>query len=283
MIIAIAGYNGYLGRKFVGDRKEDQLIRLSRDLLYGDVNLLSEAIKGADVVVNLAGSPINVRWNRRNRKKIEESRYGVNVKLVEAVNLLKKKPEMVVTASAIGIYKTGGTHTEGKHQVADNYLSEVVRMWEAPLEDLLPEVSAVRLRIGVVMGPESRAFKPFLLASRLGIIPVLGSGEQTLSFIHPEDLVSAMRFIINRGGNGIYHLCAPHPVNYATFARSLAKATGKKWIIRIPVFLFRLVMGEAHMMVSEGPRVLPERLLEEGFRFGFSDVDSVLINLVEKH
>ncbi|MGW8315222.1 MAG: DUF1731 domain-containing protein [Bacteroidales bacterium] len=283
MIIAIAGFNGYLGRKFVGDRKEDKLIRLSRDLLYGEISLLSEAIKGAEVIVNLAGSPINVRWTSRNRKKIEESREGVNRRLVEAVNQLEKKPELMITASAIGIYKTGETHTEAQHQVADNYLSKVVRMWEAPLEGLSPDVSAVRLRIGVVLGRKSSAFKPFLLASRLGIIPVLGSGKQALSFIHPEDLIAAMRFIINGGREGIYHLCVPHPVNYTTFARSLAKATGKKWIIRIPVFMFKLVLGEAHMMVSEGPCVLPERLLEEGFRFRFPDVDSVLINLLNKH
>jgi hypothetical protein len=283
MIIAIAGYNGYLGRLFVQDRKEDRLIRLPRELLYGEAGHLSEAIRGADLLVNLAGSPINVRWTRRNKKKIEESRYGVNRKLVEAVNLLDKKPERMVAASAIGIYETGFTHTEDQHRLADNYLSKVVRMWEAPLEGLSSDVSVIRLRIGVVMGRKSHAFKPFYLASRMGIVPVLGTGKQTLSFIHQEDLISSMRFIISRGEEGIYHLSAPHPVNYATFAASLAKVTGGKWVIRVPVFMLRLALGKAHIMVSEGPNVLPGRLLQEGYEFRYPDIEPLLINLVNKH
>lgn len=283
MIIAFAGYNGYLGKMIAKDRKMDRLIRLSRELLYGDVAVLAETVKGADVVLNLAGSPINVRWTRKNKKRIEASRYEVNRRLVEAVNLLDKKPGMFITASAIGIYETGYTHSETNHRLADNYLSKVVRLWEAPLDNLSPEVNAIRMRIGIVMGRKSRAFTPYLMASRMGIVPVLGSGKQVFSFIHPEDLVAACRFIMDRGQGGIYHLCAPHPVDNDTFARSLAKTGRKKLIIGIPVFLLRLVLGEAHIMVSEGPRVLPERLQEEGFTFRFPDADSVVYNLMSKH
>lgn len=283
MIIAIAGYNGMIGRRFVRDREGDRLIMLSRDLLYGEVSRLSEAMQGADLVVNLAGSPINKRWTRRNRKKIEESRYGVNSSLVQAINRLEKKPAMFITASAIGIYETGYVHEESQHRLADNYLANVVRMWEAPLENLSGDVDAVRLRIGIVLGREGGALKPFMLAYRTGILPILGSGKQFYSFIHMEDLIGAIRFIIEKGQQGIYHLCAPHPADNATFTRSLAKVGRRKWVVRIPVFMLRLILGEAHIMVSEGPRVLPARLLQDGFGFRFPDIDSALVNLVKKH
>jgi uncharacterized protein (TIGR01777 family) len=282
MIIAIAGYNGLIGRRFVQDRKEDHLIRLSRDLLYGDINQLSQVMEGADLVVNLAGSPINTRWTRHNRKKIEQSRHGVNTRLVEAINRMEKRPEIFLTASAVGIYETGKTHDENRHKLAENYLAKVVKMWEAPLEKLSDEVNAVRLRIGIVLGRGGGALKPFLLAYRIGILPIMGSGKQVYSFIHLEDLNAAIRFIIHSRQNGIYNLCAPHPVDNTTFTRSLAKIGRKKWVIRVPVFMLRLVFGEAHIVVTEGPRVLPARLLREGFGFNFPDIDSALVNLVKK-
>ena len=188
-----------------------------------------------------------------------------------------------MTASAIGIYETGNTHDESQHRLADNYLANVVRMWEAPLEKLSDEVTAVRLRIGIVLGREGGALKPFLLASRMRILPIMGSGKQVYSFIHIGDLIAAIRFIIHGRQEGIYHLCAPHPVDNATFTRSLSKIGRRKWVVRVPVFMLRLALGEAHIMVTEGPRVLPARLLQEGFVFRFPDIDSALVNLVKKH
>ena len=283
MNIALAGYNGFIGRKFVSDRQEDRIILLPRKLLYGEITALKEAIKDADVVVNLAGSPINTRWTRRNKRVIEESRFGVNTRLVEAMNQLEKKPAYFITASAIGIYQSKGIHTESSGSVAENFLASVVKVWEQPLSALHPEIRAAVLRIGIVLGRDGGMLPIMARVSKAGVLPVMGSGNQIYSFIHMDDLISAMRFILEEREEGVFHLTAPNPVDNATFTRSLAKYLGVKIIFRMPEFVLKAALGESHIMVTEGPRVLPERLLQDEFVFRFADIDTALHNLVRKY
>lgn len=283
MNIALAGYNGFIGRKFVSDRQEDRIILLPRKLLYGEITALKEAIKDADVVVNLAGSPINTRWTRRNKRVIEESRFGVNTRLVEAMNQLEKKPAHFITASAIGIYQSKGIHTESSGSVAENFLASVVKVWEQPLSALHPEIRAAVLRIGIVLGRDGGMLPIMARVSKAGVLPVMGSGNQIYSFIHMDDLISAMRFILEEREEGVFHLTAPNPVDNATFTRSLAKYLGVKIIFRMPEFVLKAALGESHIMVTEGPRVIPERLLRHGFVFRFPEIDTALQNLVQKY
>ena len=114
MKIALAGFNGFIGQRLVKERKQDELIRIPRELLYDNGAALENALRGADVVINLAGSSINTRWTRKNKKRIEESRLGVNKRLVAAINRLEFKPLLFITASAIGIYENNGMHDEKK-------------------------------------------------------------------------------------------------------------------------------------------------------------------------
>jgi len=252
-------------------------------LLYGEITALKEAIKDADVVVNLAGSPINTRWTRRNKRVIEESRFGVNTRLVEAMNQLEKKPAHFITASAIGIYQSKGIHTESSGSVAENFLASVVKVWEQPLSALHPEIRAAVLRIGIVLGRDGGMLPIMARVSKAGVLPVMGSGNQIYSFIHMDDLISAMRFILEEREEGVFHLTAPNPVDNATFTRSFSKNRGVKLIFRIPTFILRASLGEAHIMVTQGPYVLPARLLKDGFVFRFPDIDIAFQNLVQKH
>ena len=282
MNIAVAGYNGFIGQQFVSDRKGDRIIELPRKLLYGEITPLKEAIKDADVVVNLAGSPINTRWTRKNKKVIEESRFGVNSRLVEAINQLEKKPAHLISASAIGIYDSEGIHTESEGGYADNYLAKVVSKWEQPLSSIDKQVITTVLRIGIVLGRNGGMLPIMLKVSRLGMLPVMGSGHQTYSFIHQDDLIAAIRYIIDKRKQGVFHLTAPNPVDNATFTRSLANICRVKIIIRMPEIFLKAGLGEAHIMVTEGPKVLPNRLLQEGYVFRFPEIDAALQNLVQK-
>jgi NAD dependent epimerase/dehydratase family enzyme len=103
------------------------------------------------------------------------------------------------------------------------------------------------------------------------------------AFIHKDDLIAAIELILSRNLDGIFNLCSPNPTDNATFARSLAKASGARWIIRIPTFLLRIGLGEAHIMVTEGPGVVPARVLREGFVFRFPGIDEALENLLQSH
>lgn len=281
MKIAIAGHRGFIGSNLVEFLREDQVVTLPRNLLYGDPSYLSGAIEGVDVVINLAGAPIARRWNTSIKREIEESRFGVNTRFVEAINNMEQKPAHFITASAIGIYSLEGIQEEDHYTVANHYLASVVEQWESPLQNLDNKVIKSTLRIGIVLGKEGGALVPLLKMARLGLVPIMGSGKQIYSFIHMDDLLASVHFIMRNELGGIFNICAPFPVDNATFTKKLADLKGTKLIVRIPTFLLKLVLGEAHTMVTEGPHVLPARLSREGFQFRYPQIGDAMQNLVQ--
>ncbi len=281
MKIAIAGYRGFIGASYMEHRSDLEFVPISRSLLYGDISLLKEALTGCEVVLNLAGSPIAKRWTRKRKKEIKESRNGVNSKLVKAVNLLENKPGLFISASAIGIYTSSGVQTESDFELDGNFLASVVKGWEAPLKELDKEVNCAIVRIGIVLGKEGGALTPLLKMARLGILTIMGSGQQFFSFIHLNDLHRGIDFILTAKLPGIFNLTSPFPVDNATFTKTLAEVTGSRWILRIPSIFIKIGLGEAHILMTAGPNVLPARLTGEGFRFDFPTAGEALRNLVE--
>lgn len=282
MRIALVGYSGFLGRNLMVRRKEDQFIRVTREVLHGEMDRLCETLRDCKVIVNLAGAPILRRWSARGRRIIEESRRGINHKLVEAINRLEIKPQLFITASAIGIYPSEGIHDETARDKAAGYLSEVVTGWEEPLSSLHPEVGTATLRIGIVLGREGGIMAPYLKMARWGMIPIMGSGKQINSFIHISDMLRATDLILDKGLNGIFNLCSPYPVDNATFAKTVANVTDTKHLIGVPVWFLKLMLGNAHVMITEGQHVLPERLNKKGFKFNYALLEDALKNLVQK-
>ena len=283
MKIAIVGYRGYLGTLLLAHRKSEQWVPVSRAEVKGSVDQLCHMLEGCDTVINLAGSPILKRWTKRNKRRIEQSRQGINLQLVTAINRLKQKPKQFISASAVGYYSTEGIHDENSNNMAKNYLAEVVKDWEEPLQSLDPEVTRTILRIGVVLGRKSGALSPLLRAARWGTVPIVGSGKQNFPFIHEIDFLKALDLILDGRLGGIFNLCSPHHVDNATFAKTLAKVTGRKLIIRIPALFIRLGLGKAHILLTRGQTVLPTRLSEKGMTFQFPEIDAALQNLVKKH
>ena len=279
----MAGFRGFLGSGYAGYSRDHTILPLSRELLYGDPLELSEAMEGADVVLNLAGSPIAGIWTRRNREKIERSRMVVNQNLVAALNLMKKKPKQFISASAIGIYDTDGIHTESSFTEGTGFLARVVRNWELPLEELHPEITGTLLRIGIVLGKNGGALSPLKKLARFGMLPIMGTGEFYMPFIHQEDLFRILDLVIGKKKSGIFNLCTPDPVDNATFTKTLARFTNVRFTFRIPVFVLSVTLGEAHTMVTRGARIVPERLLESGFEFKYPDIGSAMENLFQKH
>ena len=281
MKVAIAGSTGFIGASYMKHRSDLEFVIISRSFLYGDSTLLREALSGCEVVLNLAGSPIAKRWSRKRKKEIKESRNGVNTNLVKAVNLLKKKPSLFISASAIGIYTSRGVHTEKDFELDGSFLAKVVKGWEAPLKELDKDVNCAIIRIGIVLGKGGGALVPLLKMARMGVLAIMGSGQQFFSFIHLSDLHRAIDFILAGSLPGIFNLSSPYPIDNATFTKTLAEFTGTRWILRIPTLFIKSGLGEAHILMTEGPKVLPARLTGEGFRFDFPTAGDALRNLVE--
>jgi uncharacterized protein (TIGR01777 family) len=283
MKVAIAGYRGFIGASYMKHRNDLEFVPISRSLLYGDARILSEALSGCQVVLNLAGSPIAKRWTRKRKKEILRSRNSVNVNLVKAIKLMEHGPKHFISASAIGLYSSSGVHTEEDYEVDVNFLARVVQEWEAPLQELNTELSCATVRIGMVLGKGGGALGPLLKMARWGVLFLLGSGRQFFSFIHLSDLHRSLDFILSGELSGIFNLSSPFPVDNATFTKTLAELTGTRLILRIPTLLLRIGLGEAHILMTEGPKVLPDRLTGEGFRFDFPTAGEALSNLVNEH
>lgn len=281
MVIALAGYNGFIGAHIRKKLSSHDFVLLSRDDLYGTTEALSRRISDCDVLINTAGFSITARWSKKNRKKIYRSRIDVTNHLVSAIGMAENKPQVFINTSAIGIYKSKGEHTEASVAFAEGFLAEVVRDWEAAADNVAGEVRLVKMRLGMVLGSDGGAMPRLLKLFKWGLGGVIASGKQVYSFIHIDDVTGAIAHIIQGKGEGVYNFTAPNPVTNKIFTRTLAKKLRRPAWLPIPVFIMHLVMGKAAMVVTGGQTVYPEKLLSEGYKFTFASIDEAIEKLAD--
>jgi uncharacterized protein len=279
MKIAVTGASGFVGRR-VCERLQTEGHTITRISLRGEVD--TAALSGAGAVVHLAGEPVAQRWTADTRRRILESRREGTRKLVAA--LKASPPNCLVSASAIGYYGERGDEvlTETSRP-GTGFLCEVAQAWE---EEALKAadfgVRVTRLRIGVVLG-DGGALAKMLPPFKLGVGGPLGSGKQWTSWIHLEDLVSLISYVIaEKTLRGVLNATAPHPVTNAEFARALAECLHRPAILPVPAFVLRMMLGEMAEVVLASQRVIPEATIASGFVYGFPDVLGALFEILRK-
>lgn len=239
-----------------------------------------EAVSGCDGVVNLAGAPIAERWSPSHKRAILESRQVGTDKVVEAIAQAADKPQVLVSASAIGFYGFSETATfsEGDPPVDDNFLSQVCQGWEAAAHkvDAIDGVRLVIPRIGIVLGQGGalgRMLPPFQLFAGGPI----GSGRQWFSWIHIEDLVSLIvRALTDTTMAGVYNATAPNPVRMAEACQALGNALSRPSWLPVPDFVLETLLGDGAAVVLEGQRVIPKNLQTLGFDYQYPTVDQAM-------
>lgn len=240
---------------------------------------------GHHAVVNLAGEPIDRRWNDENRRKFHESRVGLTVRVIEAIAKLPEgqRPKVLVNASAVGIYGDGGDEilTESARP-GPGYLADLCRDWEDAANDAETlGVRVVRLRIGIVLGRGGPAFEKLRFIFNLGIGGRLGSGNQWMPWIHLADLRAAIvHAVLSEALAGPVNGTAPHPERNADLTRKLAAALHRPAIFPAPGFALKLVLGEFGGALLAGQRALPAALEADGFQFRFPTLETALADLV---
>ncbi|MEX0988429.1 MAG: TIGR01777 family oxidoreductase [Bacteroidales bacterium] len=282
MIIALAGYTGFIGSHIKDYFSEEEFILLEREDLAGQTDKLADKIKGADVVINSVGYPVSKRWNRKNRNLMHQSRIDVTQKLVQAINILKNKPDYYVHMSAIGIYAYDKEHSEIVYTYGDDFLAGVVREWEDTVDDLHPITRVIKVRSGMVLGRNGGVFVRLKRIFKLGLGGVIGSGKQVYSFIHMEDLLAALKFLMDKNEEGVFNFTAPNPVTNKQFTKALAASLNRPAIFRVPAILLRLWMGKGAVIATRGQTVYPKKLLDAGYKFTFATIDKALVNLVNR-
>jgi uncharacterized protein (TIGR01777 family) len=250
-----------------------------------------ELANGAEAIVNLAGATIAgaipplSRWTASAKRQILESRLNAGRAVVEAVQAAAEKPKVVIQQSAVGYYGSRGEAvlTEAAGPGSD-WLSGVARQWEAstaPVEAL--GVRRAVTRTGLVLGEAGGIFQVIAIQFKLFAGGPMGNGRQWVSWITLADQVAAMRFLIESGAQGPFNLVAPNPVRYAEFARALGRALRRPSFIPVPAFALRLLMGQkADELLLTSQRVVPDCLLQHGFKFQYPEIEPALRHIVER-
>jgi hypothetical protein len=283
--IKITGINGYLGQLISQKLINNQHVvsGVKRELLFGELTDLQNEIKECDVLINLAGAPILQRWTTKNKQIIYDSRIKSTLNLVEAVNRLKpeERPHKFIAASAIGIYKSGKLHNEKSTDFDTGFVGKVVLDWENALNKLPSSVQQNIFRIGLVLGKNAKTITNLLLPFKLGLGGKIGSGNQAFPFIHEQDLVNAFVWAVEDCSvSNTFNLVAPQNISNQYFIQALAKSLHRPAFFPIPVFLLKLIFGKAAILLTQGPSVIPEALLQNNFEFKFPTIESALSEII---
>lgn len=260
------------------------------------------ALDGADAVVNLAGASLAgegalpARWNPAYKRLIRDSRIDAGRALVEAISGLATPPKVLIQASGIGIYGSWPgdapvcdeacaqadvqADVQADAQVG-HFLARLARDWEDSSRAVEAKgVRHVALRTGVVLARDGGALPRIAMPVRMGLGGPLGSGRQMLSWIHLDDEVRAIRFLIERDDLcGAFNLTAPDARSNAGFGRELAKALHRPFWMPTPALVMRMMLGEAADLVLTGQRVTPRSLLDAGFEFRHAKLETALMDI----
>ncbi|MBW6498889.1 MAG: TIGR01777 family oxidoreductase [Bacteroidales bacterium] len=284
MIAAISGGSGFQGSAVKNMLKQMgyEVVSLSRKDLYDSAEALSGLMRGAELVVHLAGAPIIGRWTKKYRREIYDSRIVTTRNLVVAMDLMTEKPRTFICASAVGIYPTEGAWVEDDTVVANNFLGEVCRDWEAEAAKAPAEIRVLNFRFGVVLGKNGGALPRLMLPFRFFAGGRIASGKQAMSWIHLSDVLTVFKFAIeNPELSGPVNLAAPQTLTNAAFTKTLAKVMKRPAVFPVPEFALKLVFGKGAMVLTEGQEAIPKKLLDAGFRFKFPKLKEALEDLLK--
>ena len=269
--IAISGASGYIGKYLTSyfENLDYNIIPITRDIL-NDKNKqeLRDILNEADIVINLAGESINRYWSESYKKKIYHSRIDTTRTIVESINFNTRKPELFISASAVGYYPSEGCYDEYSSAQGSGFLSQVCYQWEKEAQRISPEVRSVITRFGVVLSPEGGAFEKITLPVRIKLATIMGTGKQPFTWIDIQDLANAMRFITdNKSMSGVVNLVSVEQISNKEFTEIIAKHYNSWLRIKIPQFFFRILLGEVSQLITEGQCVYPAKLVEANFKF----------------
>jgi hypothetical protein len=234
-------------------------------------------------VINLAGASIFSKWTEEHKKAIRESRVNTTQNIVEGIPPQSQKQFTLFSTSAVGYYGFCGDEELVEDSPPGNdFLARIAKEWEG--EALKAREKGARVvitRFGIVMGEKGGALSQIIPLFKKYIGGPIGSGKQWFSWVHIKDLAEAFAFLLKHPEiSGPVNVCSPKPVRNKDLAKALGKALHKPSFIPAPGFMVKLVLGEFGSVILEGQRVIPRKLLENGFVFQYPDIHEALQGIV---
>jgi len=277
MNVAITGASGFIGSSLAEHlRRSGHIVRA----ISLRAALPPDALAGVNAVINLAGEPVAQRWTISARDKILRSRVEGTQALVAAMR--GQPPQVLISASAVGYYGSRGDEILIESAPpAQDFLGRVAVAWEEEAQAAEPlGVRVARIRIGVVLGKGGGALSKMLLPFRLGVGGRLGSGKQWMSWIHIDDLMELIAFLMKESTvRGVFNATSPFPVTNREFTQALAEAVHRPAIIPVPAFALRLALGEMAEIVLASQRAIPDAAQRAGFVFKHPDIYAALAQI----
>jgi uncharacterized protein (TIGR01777 family) len=239
---------------------------------------------GADTIINLAGESIaGGRWTEERKNRIFTSRVNAGKAVMEAITAATIKPKVLIHASGIDYYPSSDTKIITEEDgPGSEFLAQVCFDWEA--STAAAETMGVRraiIRSGIVLSNEGGAWPRIVLPFKLFAGGPIGSGKQYWPWIHLDDEVGAIRFLIdNEQAKGAFNMAAPSPLPNKEFASTLGRVMGRPAIFPVPAFTLKLVFGEMAMPLLLGShRAIPKHLKELGYSFKYPTAEEAFRDL----
>lgn len=238
-------------------------------------------LDGVDGVINLAGESIAARrWTATQKRRILQSRLEVTTALVDAIGRMRRRPVVLISASAVGYYGPRGDEMLDESSPSGaGFLAEVCRQWEASAARAeVLGVRVVRLRIGLVLAKGGGALAKMAPPFRWGLGGSLGSGRQWMSWVHRDDVIGVMRWALTHPElQGAANATAPSPATMRDFARTLGRVLHRPALLPAPAFALRWLLGNmASELLLSGQRVLPAAMQRSGYVFTYPSLEQAL-------
>lgn len=292
--VAVSGSSGFVGSNLVPFLQAAgcEVFRLVRheprrdDELHWDVRKgpRPEDLSGLDAVIHLAGAGVaDRRWTRRRKELLRDSRVPATRALCEAAARAESPPSRLIVASAIGWYDphAGDRVQDESTSPVSNFLGDLCRDWEDACDPAREAgLSVANLRIGLVLGRGGGVLGKLLPAAQLGVAGPLGDGRQWASWIALDDVLGLVAWLLREGREveGPVNAVAPTPLRLGEMVNELGDVLRRPTVLPVPAFALRLLVGRelADGLLLSGPRVVPSRALDAGFRFRTPDIAEAL-------
>jgi uncharacterized protein (TIGR01777 family) len=302
MKILITGGTGFVGTqltsRFIRDGNEVTILTRSRkgpekgpagiSYLQGDPTQKGpwqEAIQDHDAIINLAGASIFATWTEEYKKVLRESRISTTRNIVEGVPSDPSKKIALFSTSAVGYYGFCGDEElaeESPH--GEDFLAQMAVEWEGEALKAKDKGALVVItRFGIVLGEKGGALSQMIPLFKKYIGGPIGSGKQWFSWVHIKDLAEAFVFLTKHPEiSGPVNVCSPNPVRNRDLAKALGRALHRPSSLPAPGFMVKLVLGEFGSVILEGQKVIPKKLLKNGFVFQYPDIEKALQSIVRQ-
>lgn len=298
MKIVIAAANGYLGKvlakyftqqgyKVVGFCRRETVLENAKCVLWDGKSFGNWAneLEGATALINLAGKSVDCRYTEENKRLILSSRVESTKVLGVAINNCTHPPKVWLNASSATIYRHAEDKSmdEGKGEIGEGFSVNVCKTWENTFfSSETPKTRKAAMRISFVLGNSGGAYPMLKKLVQFGLGGKMGQGTQFISWIHEEDFCRAVEFLINNEIEGAVNLSSPNPKKNKDFMRAMQKRYNipfglpqPKWLLELGA---RIIKTETELILKSR-RVIPKRLLNNGFKFNHKELNSALRNL----